>query len=161
LPLSIIEYLQHPESIICKTGSIFQPVGSVKPKSLFCVRKTIEIEYRLIAILSPTNPFLLKSYLHFTEKNDIVRFENQTKRRIKMATCECVSGCPFFNGKMACAMPAIVENMKKVYCLGSNANCARYMVSKKLGKTFVPADLIPNQEARAKDIMAKAPVTTA
>lgn len=71
-----------------------------------------------------------------------------------MADCECIPGCPFFNGRMANAMPAIVEAMKLKYCQGSNQQCARHMVFRVRGKGSVPADLLPNHADRANQILA-------
>ena len=73
-----------------------------------------------------------------------------------MADCECIQGCPFFNGQMAVSMPAIVESLKKRLCQGDNTNCARHMIARTIGKEHVPDDLIPNQIDRAKEILAKA-----
>lgn len=71
-----------------------------------------------------------------------------------MAECECTPRCPFFNGKMAQLMPAVVEAMRKQYCLGDNSDCARYMVRKALGKPeAVPEDLTPNQVALAQQVI--------
>jgi hypothetical protein len=70
-----------------------------------------------------------------------------------MADCECLGGCIFFNDRMA-NMPALADVMKKKYCKGDFANCARFMVFKKFGKTAVPLDLFPNQADRAKALMA-------
>lgn len=80
-----------------------------------------------------------------------------------MAECECVPGCPFFNGRMAAGLPAVVEMMKKKYCLGSNLECARHTIVRALGKSAVPPDLIPNQLDRATQIIeaAKTQATTA
>ena len=70
-----------------------------------------------------------------------------------MANCECLAACPFFNDKMA-NKPGTVEIYKKKYCLGDNADCARHMVFKKLGRPGVPADLFPNQKDLAQKIIA-------
>lgn len=70
-----------------------------------------------------------------------------------MFKCECAEGCPFFNGRMAQTMPAIVESMKKKYCQGDNSECARYMVFKAKGKPTVPDNLIPNQINQARAII--------
>ncbi|MBK5965647.1 hypothetical protein CCR95_16530 [Thiocystis minor] len=70
-----------------------------------------------------------------------------------MADCECLSGCPFFNDKMA-NMPAMAASYKKRYCHNEYATCGRYMVFKALGKAKVPADMFPNQEERARTIIA-------
>ncbi|MGD8451032.1 MAG: hypothetical protein PVJ57_04370 [Phycisphaerae bacterium] len=76
-----------------------------------------------------------------------------------MADCECTPGCPFFNGRMANAMPAIAESMKKKYCQGHNHDCARYMVFRARGKGSVPEDLLPNHTDRAKQLIAAAPAS--
>ena len=70
-----------------------------------------------------------------------------------MATCPCVSGCPFFNDKMA-NMPQAAEQLKKRFCQGDNSACARFMVFSALGKGRVPADLTPRQQDRAQAIIA-------
>jgi len=44
---------------------------------------------------------------------------------------------------------------KEKYCQGDNADCARYMVFKKLGKPAVPDNLDPNMHDRAKEILAE------
>ncbi|MDQ7830532.1 MAG: hypothetical protein RDU30_02260 [Desulfovibrionaceae bacterium] len=69
-----------------------------------------------------------------------------------MADCEMIAKCIFFNDKMA-NMPAMAEMMKKKYCRGDNAKCARYLVCKKLGKEKVPADLSPAQTDRAQALL--------
>ena len=72
-----------------------------------------------------------------------------------MANCECIPGCPFYNGRMATDMPHIVESMKRRYCEGSNEACARHMIVRTLGKPHVPADLVPNQVAIAERVLAE------
>jgi hypothetical protein len=71
-----------------------------------------------------------------------------------MAKCECLETCPFFNDKMA-DMPGTAEMYKSRYCLEENAKCGRYMVFKALGRARIPADLFPNQQERAKKVIAK------
>jgi hypothetical protein len=70
-----------------------------------------------------------------------------------MADCELLNGCPFFNDRMQ-GLEVIKEMLKKRYCKADNSNCARYMVFKALGRPKVPADLIPNQADRAKQIIS-------
>jgi len=70
----------------------------------------------------------------------------------KMAKCEIIETCIFFNEKMS-SMPTAAEMMKKNYCLGDNTKCARYMVFKALGREKVPVDLFPNQVERAESII--------
>ncbi|MBN2416042.1 hypothetical protein JXO52_09380 [bacterium] len=70
-----------------------------------------------------------------------------------MNECEVLATCPFFNDRMA-EKPATAGLFKNRYCLGDNTNCARYMVFKTLGRAAVPVDLYPNQEERARAILA-------
>jgi len=70
-----------------------------------------------------------------------------------MANCECLAGCPFFNDKMP-DTEGLGAMIKKKYCQGDNSNCARYMIFKKLGKAAVPANLYPNMQDRANEILA-------
>ncbi len=70
-----------------------------------------------------------------------------------MADCKLLSGCIFFNDKMA-SRPGTAEIFKKKYCKGDNSDCARFMVFEALGRPKVPADLFPNQADRAKQVIA-------
>lgn len=70
-----------------------------------------------------------------------------------MADCSCLSGCPFFNDKMA-NMPSTANMYKKKYCQGDYSACARYMIFSKMGKDKVPANLFPNQTDRARAVLA-------
>jgi len=70
-----------------------------------------------------------------------------------MADCEVLNLCPFFNDKMA-NMPGTAAGFKRTYCQGDNSKCARYMVLQALGKPKVPTDLFPNQEDKARTIIA-------
>ncbi len=72
-----------------------------------------------------------------------------------MADCPNVPKCIFFNDKMA-NKPATANLMKKNYCQGDYAACARHMVCIALGGSQVPADLFPNMVDRAKAILAAA-----
>ena len=65
-----------------------------------------------------------------------------------MASCECLSGCMFFNDRMA-SMPVMADRLKQKYCLGDNKECARYRVMHRLGREKVPTDMFPNQHDRA------------
>jgi hypothetical protein len=53
------------------------------------------------------------------------------------------------------SLPATAEIFKKIFCRGDFESCARLMVSRKLGKEKVPADLLPNQADRAQAIIAQ------
>ncbi|WAM31545.1 hypothetical protein [Caldicellulosiruptor naganoensis] len=75
-----------------------------------------------------------------------------------MAECPNLTGCPFFNDRMA-NMPAIAQLYKRRYCLGQGEgkeSCARWIVAQKLGKEYVPPDLFPNQLERAQQILQQA-----
>ncbi len=69
-----------------------------------------------------------------------------------MAECENLAGCPFFNSRMA-NMPVTAEMIKRKLCKGDFNNCARYIVSKAVGKEYVPLNLFPNQLDRAEEII--------
>ena len=70
-----------------------------------------------------------------------------------MANCENLAKCPFYQGQMK--MESGLGSMyKKKYCEGDKTSCARYMISSRLGKEFVPAGLYPNMLDQAKKILA-------
>lgn len=72
--------------------------------------------------------------------------------------CEFISGCPFFQHKMA-QMPATADIYRKTYCRGNPEACARLLVRRALGPENVPPDLMPNQTERAQALLgAAAPV---
>ncbi len=69
-----------------------------------------------------------------------------------MAACENLAKCPFYQGSMQ--MDSGLGAMyKKKFCEGDKMLCARYKVATTLGKEFVPADLYPNMDARADEII--------
>ena len=71
-----------------------------------------------------------------------------------MATCEKLSKCPFYQGKMS--MDSGLGAMyKKKYCEGDKTICARYMVATTLGPEFVNESLYPNMHDKAKEIIEK------
>ncbi len=70
-----------------------------------------------------------------------------------MAVCECLKTCPFFNDHML-DMPVTAEITKKRFCKGDKLKCARYTVSKALGRTNVPADLFPTENERAQQLIS-------
>ena len=62
-----------------------------------------------------------------------------------MKKCSITSECPFFNDQLAKMHTAKVrEEMKRKYCGGGNASCARYIVAKALGLNEVPLNLFPD-----------------
>jgi hypothetical protein len=70
-----------------------------------------------------------------------------------MADCEMLATCLFFHDKLR-DMPLQAEFFKDLYCRGNSSICARYLVIKELGPQAVPADLFPNHEAKARQILA-------
>ena len=71
-----------------------------------------------------------------------------------MAECENLNKCPFFNDRLD-NMPSIANMLKKNYCHGNKEECARYMVSTKLGKEKVTTNLFPNMRDEALSIIAQ------
>jgi hypothetical protein len=66
--------------------------------------------------------------------------------------CPSTEKCPFFNDMMA-NMPAAVDLLKERYCLSDDhTTCARWRVKTALGT--VPANLFPNQVAKAEQLIA-------
>lgn len=70
-----------------------------------------------------------------------------------MPDCPSLSDCPFYNDLMP-KRPAATEMLKSTLCRTNNSQCARWMVGKKLGKSAVPADLYPQQDERARGLVA-------
>ena len=69
-----------------------------------------------------------------------------------MADCECLTGCLFFNDKMA-NMPSTAANIKHLYCHGEHDRCARYTIFRKFGRSKVPDDLFPNEMHKAQAVI--------
>ncbi len=67
--------------------------------------------------------------------------------------CECAPKCIFFNDRMF-NMPSTAEIFKQKYCRGEFASCGRFMVYEVFGPDKVPADLFPNQQERARALLA-------
>ncbi len=72
-----------------------------------------------------------------------------------MADCDCLTGCPFFNDRMK-DMEGSASLFKARYCQGDYMRCARHLVKEALGKPSVPADMYPNQQDRAREMIAAA-----
>ena len=70
-----------------------------------------------------------------------------------MADCVSLPACPFFNEKIA-NMPGTTKVMQAIYCKGDSGKCARFIVSKALGKSAVPIDLFPDQINKANEIIS-------
>jgi len=72
-----------------------------------------------------------------------------------MPDCECLPRCPFFNDRMPddTGRAAI---FKRIFCLGDSHQCARRMISQRLGREQVPYDLYPHQTERVEEILRSA-----
>jgi hypothetical protein len=70
-----------------------------------------------------------------------------------MADCDRLATCIFFNDRME-QMPIVAALLKKQYCHGEFEACARYRVAAKLGSTYVPDNLFPQDTAAADRIVA-------
>ena len=69
-----------------------------------------------------------------------------------MSDCEMMTVCIFFNDKMA-NMPSTAGMLKRKYCQGDFALCARHIVCAALGVDKIPADLTPSESDRARQII--------
>ncbi len=70
-----------------------------------------------------------------------------------MAQCEFIEKCPFFNDLLDYDLSEVLDLMKEAYCRNNNSRCARYMIIEKLGKPFVPIDLLPDEHEKAQLII--------
>lgn len=76
-----------------------------------------------------------------------------------MEACEHIDKCTFFSGRMS-NQPFTLKLFKDRYCTREKNNCARYVVSSKLGENCVPNDLLPNQIEKAYSILTSNPSST-
>lgn len=67
--------------------------------------------------------------------------------------CEFIDSCLFFNDRMQ-DMPPTSLVLKKLYCLGNNRNCARFMLKRSLGIESVPETLFPNESKEAQRLLS-------
>ncbi|HUZ17577.1 MAG TPA: hypothetical protein VMV68_04270 [Spirochaetia bacterium] len=70
-----------------------------------------------------------------------------------MAECSMIQRCPFFADKMR-GMPANATHLKEQYCVDDFKTCARYLVGSQLGEAKIPGNLFPNQNERARVLVA-------
>ncbi len=70
-----------------------------------------------------------------------------------MADCDRLATCIFFNDRME-QMPTVAALLKQQYCHGEFETCARFRVAAKLGSTYVPDNLFPEDTAAADRIVA-------
>ena len=71
-----------------------------------------------------------------------------------MATCEKLSKCPFYQGKMD-INSGLGRMYKEKYCEGDKTLCARYIVATNLGPEFVTEKLYPNMADTAQKMLAE------
>ena len=69
--------------------------------------------------------------------------------------CDRLSTCIFFNDQME-QMPTVAELLKKEFCRGAFAECARFQVAAALGGPSVPKDLFPQDRGRAHRLLGAA-----
>lgn len=62
---------------------------------------------------------------------------------VHMATCEKLSKCPFYQGRMD-INSGIGSMYKRKYCEGDKTICARYRIATELGPDFVTNSIYPN-----------------
>jgi hypothetical protein len=72
-----------------------------------------------------------------------------------MVSCKRLSKCPVVKNSDE-EPESISGRIKKKYCYNNFSECARYMVLEAVGGEFVPADLMPDQPGRAKEIIEEA-----
>lgn len=70
-------------------------------------------------------------------------------------SCPKLGACPFYNDKMPMES-GLGAIYKKKYCMGSNINCARWLVQQNLGPSHVPKTLYPGMTDVAAQIIASA-----
>lgn len=68
--------------------------------------------------------------------------------------CPKLAGCPFYQEKMPLES-GLGALYRKGYCETDNSKCARHIVATSLGPQYVPADLYPNMNKRAEQIIAE------
>lgn len=66
--------------------------------------------------------------------------------------CDFFDDCAFLSEQMG-DMPTMAQIFHSNYCAGDHVLCARRMILANLGASGVPADLFPNDRARALDIL--------
>ncbi len=73
-----------------------------------------------------------------------------------MAECRIAKSCPLYHSQANSQASAVSNWLKTHYCRGNFALCARHTIHEAIGQEYVPADLFPNEQARAQQIVAQA-----
>jgi hypothetical protein len=69
-----------------------------------------------------------------------------------MRDCEYLNTCLFLKDTLE-GMPACSDLYKRTYCKGGYQTCARFVVLQAIGRENVPGDLLPNDSARAQELV--------
>jgi hypothetical protein len=69
-----------------------------------------------------------------------------------MAECGKMATCTFIQTQLS-AMPAVVEMLKRRYCLGECTECVRYQLEQK--GIVVPIDVFPDDEDAARRLLRR------
>lgn len=73
-----------------------------------------------------------------------------------MEECELQGDCVFL-AEHRYLMPSTVTMVRQRYCDWNRNACARYFVSTAIGRDFVPPDMLPYQQDRARQIIKFGP----
>ncbi len=73
-----------------------------------------------------------------------------------MTECRIAKSCPLYHSQANNQASAVSNWLKSHYCRGNFALCARHTIHEAIGQEYVPADLFPNEQARAQQIVSQA-----
>jgi hypothetical protein len=73
-----------------------------------------------------------------------------------MSECRIAKTCPFYNNQANKQAKSLSEWLRYQYCRGNYAMCARHTLHEAMGQDLVPADLYPNEQLRAQQILWRA-----
>ncbi len=71
-----------------------------------------------------------------------------------MAECQIAKNCPLYRSDAT--SQSVSRWLKSHYCRGNFVLCARHTVHEAMGQEYVPADLFPNEQIRAHEIVSQA-----
>ncbi len=72
-----------------------------------------------------------------------------------MADCEFLAECRFLCEQMS-TMPGAAAVMRRHYCHGDFAQCARHLVASRVGAAAVTPDLFPHLLDEAAELVSRA-----
>ncbi len=72
-----------------------------------------------------------------------------------MARCHVMETCSLLKDMLAYA-PDLAEETKQAYCHEEPGACARYMLLDELGSEYVPANILPGDANRARELILQA-----